>query len=291
MEIYSNLRQGEKGAWISIGAYIVLSAVKLTIGILGSSEALMADGLNNTTDIIASIAVLIGLRISQRPPDKNHRYGHLRAETVASLIASFIMAVVGLQVLADAVQSFWSADKEAPSGLTAIVAIVSAIVMFFVYLYNIRLSKRINSTALKAAAYDNRSDALVSVGTSIGILGAIFGFPIIDTVTAFIIGLIIIKTAVEIFKESVLMLTDGFDEELLDTISETVDNVEGVKSVKDIKCRAHGSMIFVDLTVTMDATLTVTESHRITEKIEDEIQKINPYSLLQVHTEPDMSLD
>jgi len=291
MEIYSNLRQGEKGAWISIGAYIILSAVKLTIGILGSSKALMADGLNNTTDIIASIAVLIGLRISQRPPDKNHRYGHLRAETVASLIASFIMAVVGLQVLADAVQSFWSTEKEAPSGLTAIVAIVSAIVMFLVYLYNIRLSKRINSTALKAAAYDNRSDALVSVGTSIGILGAIFGFPIIDTITAFIIGIIIIKTAVEIFKESVLMLTDGFDEELLDTISETVDNVEGVKSVKDIKCRAHGSMIFVDLTVTMDATLTVTESHRITEKIEDEIQKINPYSLLQVHTEPDMPIE
>ncbi|MFC4411431.1 cation diffusion facilitator family transporter [Chungangia koreensis] len=287
MEIYSNLRQGEKGAWISIGAYVILSVLKLTIGFLGSSDALKADGLNNTTDIIASIAVLIGLRISQRPPDKNHRYGHLRSETVASLVASFIMAMVGLHVLGDAIQSFWVPDKEAPSGLTAIVAFFSAIVMYFVYLYNIRLSKRINSTAVKAAAYDNRSDAWVSIGTSIGIVGAIYGFPIIDTVTAFIIGVLIIKTAVDIFKDSVLTLTDGFDEEMLDTISETADKVEGVTMVKDVKCRAHGSMIFVDLTVTMDHTLTVAESHRITEEIEDEILKINPHSFLQVHTEPD----
>lgn len=289
MEIYTNLRQGEKGALISIGAYIVLSVVKLTIGIIGSSEALKADGLNNTTDIIASIAVLIGLRISQRPPDKNHRYGHLRAETVSSLIASFIMAMVGLQVLGDSIQSFWLPNKEAPSGLTAIVALASAIVMYFVYFYNIRLSKRINSTALKAAAYDNRSDAWVSVGTTIGIIGAIYGFPIVDTITAFIIGLLIVKTAIDIFKEAVLTLTDGFDEELLDTISETVDKVEGVSSVKDIKCRAHGSMIFVDLTVTMDPELTVIESHRITEEIEEEIQKHYPYSLLHVHTEPEFT--
>jgi len=91
---YENLRKGEKGAWISIIAYIILSFAKLFIGYVGNSAALKADGLNNTTDIIASVAVLIGLRISQKPPDKDHTYGHMRAETVASLIASFIMAVV-----------------------------------------------------------------------------------------------------------------------------------------------------------------------------------------------------
>src|SRR5690606_3463501 len=99
MELYTNLRRGERGAWLSIGAYIFLSAIKLAFGIAGSSEALKADGLNHLTDIIASVAVLVGLRISQTPPDDNHHYGHLRAETVASLLASFIMAVIGLQVL------------------------------------------------------------------------------------------------------------------------------------------------------------------------------------------------
>ena len=94
-----------KGAWLSIGTYLILSSAKLTIGYIGTSEALKADGLNNTTDIIASIAVLIGLRIAQRPPDSNHQYGHLRAETVASLVASFIMLVVGLQVLVSSLKA------------------------------------------------------------------------------------------------------------------------------------------------------------------------------------------
>ena len=82
------MRAGEKGAWLSIGTYIFLSAMKLTVGYIGLSSALKADGLNNTTDIIASVAVLVGLKISQKPPDSNHQYGHLRAETVASLVAA-----------------------------------------------------------------------------------------------------------------------------------------------------------------------------------------------------------
>ena len=98
LEQYTNLRAGEKGAYLSILAYIFLSVLKLIVGYMGNSEALKADGLNNTTDIIASIAVLIGLRISQRPPDDNHRYGHFRAETISSLIASFIMIYVGIEV-------------------------------------------------------------------------------------------------------------------------------------------------------------------------------------------------
>ena len=199
MELYTNLRAGEKGAWLSIGTYILLSAVKLIVGYLGASAALMADCLNNTTDIIASIAVLIGLKISQKPPDSNHQYGHLRAETIASLIAAFIMMMVGLQVLTSTIQNLGNESHEVPSILTAVVALICAIVMYFVYRYNLALSKKIKSSAVKAAAYDNRSDALVSLGAAIGILGAIFGMPIIDKITAIIVGVIIIKTAIEIF--------------------------------------------------------------------------------------------
>jgi len=164
VELYTNLRAGEKGAWLSIGTYIFLSAIKLIIGYLGDSEALRADGLNNSTDIISSIAVLIGLRISQRPPDENHQYGHLRAETVASLVASFIMMGVGLEVIYNSVMNIFDPVRETPSTLTIYVALGCALVMYIVYRYNLALSKKINSSALKAAAFDNRSDALVSVG-------------------------------------------------------------------------------------------------------------------------------
>ena len=114
MELYSNLKEGEKGAWLSIWTYLTLSAVKLIVGIIGSSEALKADGLNNTTDIIASIAILVGLRIAQKPPDADHHYGHMRAETVASLIAAFIMAFVGFQILINATKTLFSPCESCP---------------------------------------------------------------------------------------------------------------------------------------------------------------------------------
>ena len=286
MEQYTNLRAGEKGAYLSIGAYIILSAFKLIVGYVGDSEALKADGLNNTTDIIASIAVLIGLKISQRPPDNEHRYGHFRAETLASLIAAFIMVYVGIEVLITAIQNMLHPINQEPSILTIIVAIFSAIVMYGVYKYNINLANKINSTAVKAAAYDNRSDALVSIGTAIGITAAILGLAIIDTITAFIIGLIIIKTAVEILKEAMFSLTDGFDTELIEEIEQQVAVIPRVREVKDVRGRYHGSAILVDITVSVNPNLNVRDSHAITEQIEEVIRQLNPYATALIHIEP-----
>ncbi|AIY04801.1 hypothetical protein Plano_0836 [Planococcus sp. PAMC 21323] len=289
MDLYTNLRKGEKGAWISIGAYIFLSSIKLAFGFGGSSEALKADGFNNLTDILASIAVLVGLKISQKPPDENHHYGHLRAETIASLLASFIMAVIGLQVITNAFRSIFEPVAETPSLITAWVSFFSAIIMYAVYRYNLKLSKEIKSSAVRAAAYDNRSDALVSVGAGIGIIGAIFGAPILDVVTAFIIGLIIIKTALDIFKESVMTLTDGFDEDEVETLSVLVRKVPGVITLRDFKGRNHGNVMFIDLTVSVAPNLNVVESHWITEEIEKKIQKVKPSCVILVHIEPDSS--
>lgn len=286
MEIYSKLREGERGALISIGTYLILSATKLTVGFIGNSEALKADGLNNTTDIAASIAVLIGLRISQKPPDLNHHYGHLRAETIASLVASFIMAAVGIQVLINAVKNLLNPVHQTPSIMTAIVAGGSAIIIYGVYRYNLQLGNRINSSAVKAAAYDNRADALVSLGTSIGILAAIFGFPIVDSITALVIALIILKTAYDIFKEAVYTLTDGFNEEEVEKLSTLVKEVKGVTVLSDFKGRMHGNLMLVDLTVSVDPNLNVVESHRITEEIEQKIHKVKPFCMVLVHIEP-----
>ncbi|WP_342471913.1 cation diffusion facilitator family transporter [Metasolibacillus sp. FSL H7-0170] len=286
MELYTNLRAGEKGAWLSIGTYVALSAMKLIVGYLGSSAALKADGLNNTTDIIASIAVLVGLRISQKPADDNHQYGHLRAETVASLIAAFIMIAVGIQVLISSIKNIWNPTHTTPSMLTAIIALISAVIMYGVYRYNIALANKINSSAVKAAAYDNRSDALVSIGTAIGIGAAIIGFPIIDVITALLVGIIIVKTGIEIFWEAVHTLTDGFNTEDTEALCELIRKVDGVSDLVDFKGRSHGNMSFVDVTVTVNPYLNVWESHEITEQIENTIKKFNPYCVVLVHIEP-----
>ncbi|MER2072077.1 MAG: cation diffusion facilitator family transporter [Psychrobacillus sp.] len=288
MELYTNLREGEKGAWISISIYLLLSTLKLTIGIIGSSEALKADGLNNFTDIIASVAILIGLRISQKPPDSHHQYGHLRAETIASLVAAFIMAFIGIQVLIQAIQHLANPTQETPSFLTAIVGLVSAIIMYVVYRYNLQLGNRINSAALKAAAYDNRSDALVSIGATIGIVGSILGFPILDGITALLVGVIIIYTAYTIFHDAAYTLSDGFNVEEAESLSTIVRLVEGVDKLTDFKARMHGNLMFVDITVTVDPNLNVVNSHRITEEIEQRIMKVKPFSVILVHIEPNM---
>lgn len=152
----ANLKRGEKGAILNIAAYLILAAVKLVIGLIYHSEALRADGLNNATDIVASLAVLIGLRISQRPADSDHAYGHYRAETISSLIASFIMMAVGIEVLIGGTKAIVNGTEAEPSFIAAWTALGSAIVMYGMYVYNSRLADRVKSSALHAAAKDSR---------------------------------------------------------------------------------------------------------------------------------------
>ncbi|GAY76777.1 cobalt-zinc-cadmium resistance protein [Sporolactobacillus inulinus] len=129
-EKYMNLKRGERGAIISIVAYLCLSSLKLFISFSTGSQALRADGLNNSTDIIASLAVLIGLRLSQRPADSDHLYGHWKSETIASMVASFIMMAVGLQVLLDGILSMFQRNEEAPDIIAAWTGLFCAAVMF-----------------------------------------------------------------------------------------------------------------------------------------------------------------
>ncbi|MGG4035709.1 cation diffusion facilitator family transporter [Paenibacillus cisolokensis] len=286
MSQYGNIKQGEKGAWVSIGAYLALSAVKLAAGYVFASSALVADGFNNLTDIVASAAVLIGLRISQKPPDNDHPYGHFRAETVAALIASFIMATVGIQVLITAGRTLFAPTEEIPDLMSAWVALAAAIVMGAVYLYNRNLARRINNQALMAAAKDNLSDALVSIGAVVGIVGAQLGLPWLDPVAALAVGLMICKTAWDIFYSSTHALTDGFDENELSVLRATIERTKGVKSIKDIKARVHGSNVLLDVIVQVDPKLSLVESHNISEEIERRLERKHNIMSIHVHVEP-----
>ncbi|WP_050616656.1 cation diffusion facilitator family transporter [Bacillus testis] len=283
---YKDLKLGERGAMISIIAYIVLSFLKLFIGYISDSQALKADGLNNTTDIIASVAVLIGLRISQRPPDHDHAYGHWKSETIASLVASFIMVAVGLQVLMDAVTSMFIGVEESPDIIASYVGLFSAGIMYLVYRYNKKLARKINSQSVMAAAKDNLSDAWVSIGTAIGILGSQLNMPWLDTVTALIVGLLICKTAWDIFREASHNLTDGFDDKKLIEYEEAVRKVQGVKGIKEIKGRTYGNNTVLDLVILVQSTLSISEAHDISTIVENElIEKHDVYDV-HVHVEP-----
>jgi cation diffusion facilitator family transporter len=285
-QAYLDLKRGERGAFISIIAYLCLSSLKIIVGFIAGSEALKADGLNNASDIVASVAVLIGLKLSQRPPDDDHPYGHWKAETVASMVASFIMMGVGIQVSYQAITSVFNRIEESPDLIAAWTGLFCALVMYFVYRYNKKLAREINSQFVMAAAKDNLSDAWVSVGTFIGIVGAQFGLPWLDPITAIIVGIIICKTAWEIFRDASHHLTDGFDQKELEAYKTTITNCYGVKGVKDIKARNYGNNVVVDVVVLVNSKLDVKNAHDIASMVEDKlIKKHSVYDVI-VHVEP-----
>ncbi|MFE0508000.1 cation diffusion facilitator family transporter [Peribacillus butanolivorans] len=283
---YNELKMGERGVILSICTYIFLSAAKLFIGYSADSEALKADGLNNLTDIIASIAVLIGLKIAQKPADENHPYGHWKSETVASMIASFIMVAVGIQVLYTAISSVFEGRKESPDLIAAWTGMFCAIVIYFVYRYNRNLAKKINSQSVMAAAKDNLSDAWVSIGTVVGIIGSQFNLAWLDPVAAIIVGLLICKTGWDIFREASLSLTDGFDEELIETYKKTILNTYGVKGVKDIRARNYGNNTVVDAVILVNSTLEIKDAHDISTKVENVLKTEHDVYEVHIHVEP-----
>lgn len=196
------------------------------------------------------------------------------------------MIAVGFQVLYQGVNKFIQPVLETPDLIAAWTAAACAVVMIAVYRYNIRLARSLNSNAMHAVAQDNRSDALVSLGAFVGIIGSQFGIPWLDPLTATIVGLLICKTAWDIFRKATHDLTDGFDAGKLEMMKQTVAEIEGVESIKDIKARIHGNNVLVDTTVLVDSNLNVVQSHDITEEIEDQLKDRHQVSTVLVHIEP-----
>lgn len=276
----------EKGAWLSLGTYIFLSILKTVVGFMTNSKALIADGLNNTTDILVSVSILIGLKISKKPPDDNHPYGHHRAETIASLVAAFIMATVGIQVIVETMKSIVVPTSESPNLLSAWVAIISAVIMYFVYRYNVRLAKKIKNQALLAAAKDNLSDSWVSIGAAVGIIGSQFSMPWLDPFAAFVVGIMICKTAWGIFLDASHSLSDGFHKADLNEFRKTIRSIDGVKLISDIKARTLGNNVYVEVVIKVHPNLDVIEGHKISDKVEKIMKDKHYVKHTHVHVEP-----
>ncbi|CAD2071535.1 cation diffusion facilitator family transporter [Jeotgalicoccus coquinae] len=281
----NNLKLAQRGAYLSIITYIILSIVKFYFGIHYDSAAVRADALNNMTDIFASAAVLIGLKISIRPPDDNHPYGHLKSENIASLLVSFIIIFVGIQVLIENIPAIFSPAVSTPNPIVIYISIAGGLVMLVVYFINSKLAKRTNSSSLKSAAMDNLSDSMISLGTAAGLVLTQLGLPIADVIIASILGVLIIFTGFKILKDAVFALSDGYNDADLIDHKEDVLEVEGVLDVKSIKGRYHGSSIFLDVTIIVNPDISITEAHHICDSVEEHMHGKGIMSLY-VHPEP-----
>lgn len=281
------LKQGKRGVYISIAVYGILALTKLVVGWYTASRALVADGWNSASDVLASLAILVGLVVAGKPADDDHRYGHFRAETAAALIAALLMAGVGIDQLVGTLQLLFSAQPlSTPHALAFYVAGGSALVMYVVYRINRAIGKRTNNLAVLAAAYDNRSDALVSLAAAVGIVGTQLGVSWLDPVAALIVSGVILKTAWQVGKEAVHSLMDGFQGEKLAEIAARIEQVEGVREIVDLRARYHGSVVHVDVTIGVDHHLSVVESHSLTEQVEQRLLGFNNIERVYVHVEP-----
>lgn len=281
-----NLKLAQRGAYLSLIVYIILSIVKYVTGFVFNSAAVRADALNNMTDIIVSLAVIIGLKISIKPADRNHPYGHLKSENISSLLVSFVIMFVGIQVVIQNAPRLFKEDDVVPNAITIIVSLISGLVMLIVFAVNQRLAKRTKSSSLNSAAKDNLSDSLVSIGTAIGLIFTQIGFPIVDIILATLLGLLIVYTGFGIFKEAIFMLSDGFNETELEAYRNDILEVDEVQGVKSIKGRYHGSSVFIDVTIVVDANLSLVEAHQICDNVEHHLHK-KGISSVYVHPEPD----
>ncbi len=281
-----NLKQAEKGPLLSIVVYLLLSLAKLLVGYLIQSSSLIADGFNNMADIVGNATLLIGLRMARKPADSDHKFGHWKIEDLASLLTSFIMFIVGLQVLIQTIEMMIANTHTPIDPLGALVGLFSALCIYAVYHFNHSLARKLKSGALIAAAKDNLTDIATSLGTTIAIVASRLQFPIIDKMVAIIISLFIIKTAFDIFKSSAFSLSDGFDDNRLAEYKVAILKIPKILSVKSQRGRTYGSNVYLDLVLEMHPDLSVFESHAITEEVETLLkQKFGVYDI-DIHVEP-----
>lgn len=282
----NRVKSAELGAKVSIVVYILLALTKIAVGYFLHSSSLSADGFNNFTDVISSVTILIGLRTARKPADSNHPYGHWKAEPIASLVTSFIMLFVGFQVLLSSVARVISGELLQPDKVAAVVAVVSALILFFLHRYNLNLAEKVNSSGLRAVARDNLADSLTSLATAFAVIAAALGWIWLDSFMAIIVSLIILKTGFDIFKESTFSLSDGFKTKKLEIYKERILTIPHVKDVVSIKARMYGANTYVDVTILVDGNLTVQEGHDITESIEKALYEDCDVTYTDVHVEP-----
>lgn len=268
---------------------IFLTIIKIFAGIFGKSSAMISDGLHSASDIISSVGVLIGNKIAKTPNDKEHNYGHEKAETLVSFLLSILLIIVSLKIGWGALQSLFNLDSvQVPTALPLIVSIISIGIKEYQYRITIRIANKINSPSLKADAWHHRSDALSSIAAFIGIGGAMLGFKALDPIASIVVALFVAKVGFDILKDSTNELMDySIDDEQEEQIRKIAEKTEGVINLGELRTRKHGAMAYVDLTICVNKDLTVLEGHEIAHKIEKYI--INEMKFVKgitVHVEP-----
>ncbi len=267
---------------------VILSIFKITAGIIGSSSAMFADGIHTLSDVLTTLVALIGIKVASKKADENHPYGHEKYESVFAKILSIILLLTGVAIGYEAIILLIKKEFQEPGKISLYAAVISVMAKEWMYRYTLKASIEIKSISMEADAWHHRSDALSSIGTFIGILGARMGYPALDPIAGIVVAAMIIKVGVELYLKSVSELVDeSADEETIDEIREKTMSVKGVKAINDLKTRVSGNTIYVDIDIAVKSTITVEEGHDISDEVHELLEKdIDAIKHCMVHVEP-----
>lgn len=273
----------------SIAVTTVLGSAEVTAGFIFGTVAFLAAGLDALFDTLTSLVVLAGLRVSGRPPDRNHRYGHRQAETLVSLALAAVLLIVGIRMAWVSVERISSPVDVGVAPVLPLLALVSAFLLGFMAFQKIRTGRRMGNPSVVADGYHTLTDTVSSIAVLAGTGFIAAGYPVADPLVGAFISALIIYWALRLGKESVDVLMGASPrQEILSRMKEVSMEVEGVRGCHRLRARRVGSKIIGDLHVQVRPQMSVRESHRLATRVERRLRrKIPGLSSVMVHIEPE----
>ena len=266
--------------WVGLGTNLVLMILKGFVGFVSGSQALVADAMYSAKDVVTSLLVIVGLKVSGRPLDREHPYGHGKIEFILSMIISVVFLGVTALLLIHAIQVLVNGDvHQAPHIIALWTAIISILVNVMMYFYSRCVSIEVNSPMVRTLSRHHHADATSSVAVALGIIGAHYlNMPWIDTAVAVFETAHLMYLGSDVFREAYKGLMDGSaPEEVKQEISHQALKVAGVEAVEELKTRLVGQDLWVDMVIRVDAELTVDEASDICEDVSDRLVRVVPH--------------
>jgi cation diffusion facilitator family transporter len=274
--------------YLGLGINILLSVLKTSIGILGHSPALLAEGINSTSDVAYYVVASIFIHLAKKPADTEHPYGHRQLESIASLIVGAFVVATAVAVFFDALDKMWDLlDGKLTSlgshPLALWVALLTVSIKIFLFYFVRKLGKETRNPVVDALAYDHRNDIYSAFAASIGIFLGQHGYPWIDPFAGAMVALLILRTGTFILRESSVELMDAVpSKELAGQVISLVKDLNGVRQLEEMQAHRFGPHIVLNLTIGIDGNLTVTEGDAIATRVEELIYKSVP-NVMRVH--------
>ena len=274
---------------VGIGGNIFLSALKLYAGLAGRSAAMVSDAIHSLSDVFATFTAWLGVRLSRRAADEGHPYGHDRFECLASLVLGLILLGTGLGIGTGGVKRLLSGEVPAAPGRIALVAaVVSILTKEAMFRYVRHYAGVLNSSAFLADAWHHRSDALASVGSLLGIVGSMLGYPALDSAACVVICLFILKVALDILRDALQKLLDSSCDPALEReLAAFIEERDGVVALDSLRSRRFGDKIYLDAEIAVDGKLSLADAHAIAEAVHDTVEQAYPdIKHIMIHENP-----